>query len=103
MTGLDQAQNTSFPQVRERVNEAESTDLSPAAASGLSRESTGSPGLSTRPVDSALPSTEANHKAVVMHIDGCPECVLNTEMPRSTVPIDGGHRAGYECSDCGHA
>lgn len=36
-------------------------------------------------------------------IDGCPECVLNTEPPRSVTTTNDGFRAAYLCSDCGHA
>lgn len=36
-------------------------------------------------------------------IDGCPECVLNTEPPRSSTLLDGAVRCAYLCSDCGHA
>lgn len=36
-------------------------------------------------------------------IDGCPECVTNTEPPRSVAPTDNGYRCAYLCGDCGHA
>lgn len=28
-------------------------------------------------------------------VDGCPECVLNTELPKSTAPTTTGYRAAY--------
>jgi hypothetical protein len=36
-------------------------------------------------------------------VDGCPECVRNTEAPRSAVAVTGGWRTAYMCADCGHA
>jgi hypothetical protein len=36
-------------------------------------------------------------------LDGCPGCVVNTELPRDTQPTATGFHAEYECSDCGHA
>jgi len=35
-------------------------------------------------------------------VDGCPECVINTEAPILTHPVEGGFVAFYSCSDCGH-
>jgi hypothetical protein len=35
--------------------------------------------------------------------DGCPECVLNVEPPRSYVPTDNGYRTAHLCASCGHA
>ena len=37
------------------------------------------------------------------YIDGCPNCVTNTEAPKSAIVLDLGYRTAYECSDCGHA
>lgn len=37
------------------------------------------------------------------YLDGCPECVLNTEPPRSVTALEKGARAAYLCADCGHA
>lgn len=39
----------------------------------------------------------------VARIDGCPECVYNTEAPRSVEPFTNGFNAAYLCTDCGHA
>ena len=36
-------------------------------------------------------------------VDGCPECVVNAEPPRSAVPTAEGFRAAYLCGSCGHA
>lgn len=36
-------------------------------------------------------------------VDGCPECVFNTEAPRCVVLLAIGYRCGYLCTDCGHA
>jgi hypothetical protein len=36
-------------------------------------------------------------------IDGCPQCVHNTEAPRSVMTTDNGYLAAYLCADCGHA
>lgn len=41
--------------------------------------------------------------AGMSNVDGCPECVTNTEPPRSCVRVDDAWRCGYLCSDCGHA
>ena len=38
-------------------------------------------------------------------IDGCPECVVNTETPlrvRETFTNIAGFQADYRCTDCGH-
>jgi hypothetical protein len=35
-------------------------------------------------------------------VDGCPECVHNTEPPRAAVPSTTGWWCSYLCSDCGH-
>lgn len=43
------------------------------------------------------------HAAAMSKVDGCPECVLNTEPPRSAVAVGNGWRCAYLCSDCGHA
>lgn len=34
-------------------------------------------------------------------VDSCPQCVLNTEAPWHSTPLDGGYRNLYTCSDCG--
>lgn len=36
-------------------------------------------------------------------LDGCPECVVNAELPKSTAALADGFRAAYLCTDCGHA
>ena len=36
-------------------------------------------------------------------IDGCPECVVNTELPHSTTRTTTGWLSVYRCADCGHA
>lgn len=45
----------------------------------------------------------ANEVVLAGNADGCPECVVNVEIPRSVVVLKDGHRAAYVCSDCGHA
>ena len=35
-------------------------------------------------------------------VDGCPECIANTEPPLLEHPIEDGFVAFYRCSDCGH-
>jgi hypothetical protein len=56
-----------------------------------------------RPVDNS-PTTCANgHAGAMSNVDGCPECVTNTEPPRSAVPVEGAWRCGYLCAACGHA
>lgn len=36
-------------------------------------------------------------------VDGCPECVLNVEVPVTSIPLtEIGYRNLYICSDCGH-
>lgn len=41
--------------------------------------------------------------AAMSHLDGCPQCVHNTEMPTAAVP-DGTDAwlCHYACTDCGH-
>lgn len=36
------------------------------------------------------------------HLDGCPNCITNTEEPRHMIRLADGCDAGYRCSDCGH-
>lgn len=36
-------------------------------------------------------------------VDGCPECVVNVEPPRSVTTLAGYTHATYLCTDCGHA
>lgn len=55
-----------------------------------------------------LPATPDTAPATVQieaisAVDGCPECVLNVEPPRSTTTLTDGYRNAYLCSDCGHA
>lgn len=35
-------------------------------------------------------------------VDGCPECVRNTEAPHDAYPTSDGYVATYHCADCGH-
>ena len=35
-------------------------------------------------------------------IDGCPECVHNTEAPTTAEAVPGGYQTHYTCTDCGH-
>jgi hypothetical protein len=49
----------------------------------------------------AHPET-ANDSAMSL-IDGCPECVHNTEPPKSAARVADGWFTAYSCSDCGHA
>lgn len=52
----------------------------------------------TRPTTTAEPPTEW-----MSRIDGCPECVDNTEAPQSVEDTGGGgFNARYRCADCGH-
>jgi hypothetical protein len=36
------------------------------------------------------------------HIDGCPECVVNSEAPHTTERTPAGWTESYVCADCGH-
>lgn len=36
-------------------------------------------------------------------LDGCPECVVNAELPRAVEQTPHGYIAAYLCTDCGHA
>lgn len=36
------------------------------------------------------------------HLDGCPSCVENGEIPKHTERVPGGCVGEYECTDCGH-
>lgn len=49
-----------------------------------------------RPDSTAIP-----HPA--SRIDGCPNCVHNTEAPKSWLGTDADVTCAYLCSDCGHA
>lgn len=35
-------------------------------------------------------------------LDGCPECVTNTELPQRQMHAEGEWRTYYRCSSCGH-
>lgn len=37
------------------------------------------------------------------HVDGCPECVVNTEAPIVLERLNPGCSAAYHCTDCGHS
>jgi hypothetical protein len=50
----------------------------------------------------SAPSDKFAHASGMSLIDGCPECVLNTEAPTDATPTEGGWRCAYRCSDCGH-
>lgn len=41
--------------------------------------------------------------SVLARLDGCPECVENTEAPRAVTPTRDGWMAAYLCADCGHS
>ena len=45
-----------------------------------------------------------DHARRMARVDGCPECVRNTEPPRRVCDTPGqpGFTADYTCSDCGH-
>lgn len=36
------------------------------------------------------------------HVDGCPECVENTEPPFSKEDVPNGCQCAYICTDCGN-
>lgn len=36
------------------------------------------------------------------HVDGCPKCVVNSEMPVHVERRPDGCEAFYRCTDCGH-
>lgn len=56
------------------------------------------------PPDSAPPRASSPVESDPLSwADGCPECVLNVEPPRSVVELTNGFRNAYLCSDCGHA
>jgi hypothetical protein len=56
------------------------------------------------PVDTApLPVAREAHASTMSLIDGCPECIHNTEPPKSAVRAANGWLTAYVCSDCGHA
>lgn len=41
--------------------------------------------------------------AAMSRLDGCGECIYNTEMPRAAMPDGtGGWLCHYVCTDCGH-
>jgi hypothetical protein len=55
-------------------------------------------------VDSGLLAAVATaHPDAMSRADGCPECVLNVEAPKSTATLTTGYRCAYLCADCGHA
>lgn len=41
--------------------------------------------------------------AFMDHVDGCPQCVVNVEPPKSSVRRGDATLSAYLCSDCGHA
>ena len=46
-----------------------------------------------------------DHATRMARIDGCPECVVNTEAPLRVRESPGnvpGFTADYRCTDCGH-
>lgn len=49
------------------------------------------------------PRDGSDHAEAMSHIDGCPNCVRNTEKPRASVQVTNGYRCAYLCGDCGHA
>jgi transposase-like protein len=51
------------------------------------------------PAASVSPTTDRRGSSL---LDGCPECVVNTELPRRTSIVANGFHSEYECSDCGH-
>jgi hypothetical protein len=62
----------------------------------------------SRPVDSihapSLSVPPASDNRALSLLDGCPECVINTELPQVVESIPSkAQRASYRCSDCGHA
>lgn len=66
--------------------------------------STGHGETSTGRVHERLaPSAPAVHAGHMALVDGCPECVSNTEPPQSVETVRNAVHAAYQCSDCGHA
>lgn len=56
------------------------------------------------PVDNELAAGSGPPDAQAMsRIDGCPNCVTNTEAPRSWAATDIGYCCAYLCEDCGEA
>lgn len=49
-----------------------------------------------------VPLSSARQIDPLGRVDGCPECVYNTEPPFDAYPTIGGYVASYICSDCGH-
>ena len=37
------------------------------------------------------------------HADGCPGCIINSEIPQHVEATPRGCLATYRCTDCGHA
>lgn len=99
--------NSLFPQISEPESTSLSIDELPvqrADATVLHREREVVDRFPQEPVDNGLPvGGAAVHAHPMSRLDGCPECVLNTELPKSTAPTDNGYRAAYLCNDCGHA
>lgn len=60
--------------------------------------------LSTGPVDNTLEMVGSSAHPVGMSlVDGCPNCVINTEPPTSAAAACEGWACTYRCADCGHA
>lgn len=46
--------------------------------------------------------SDTSSTCTLAHVDGCPECIYNTEAPEHTEPTGHGCLATYRCHDCGH-
>lgn len=42
------------------------------------------------------------HTRAMSQLDGCPQCVHNTETPIAAVSEEPGWTCTYRCNDCGH-
>jgi DNA-directed RNA polymerase subunit M/transcription elongation factor TFIIS len=53
-----------------------------------------------------MPTADSTHTpppiSALGRIDGCPECVHNTEAPIDADPAADGYVATYRCAACGH-
>lgn len=45
---------------------------------------------------------DSSSTCTLAHVDGCPECVTNTEPPEHREATPHGCVCSYKCHDCGH-
>lgn len=103
MSPAESLPNLLFPQACERENGAQSTGAGPlSSGDGSCPQAVHSD--PRMPVENFLARGGAIDDARRMtQIDGCPECVVNAELPKSVAPLTTGYRTAYLCADCGHA